>query len=447
MWCWQGSAVAARTITSARVLFRTHPFVSSFLTNCSEGNVHVLTTDLLRADGPQQLCASRKFLLGAASVIVNFCADSLAKRFEQMGATAFDAIYLTCGDDELGGKSERCLVTVPGDLPSASCAFTGSTEFFFLTATLLRVALFPCLRAQQELHQKDAPIYNRLRALADSEQNDSARPVECGEQAKRSVDAFLGWDLILREQAFVKTVTTFSLTQLKWLVSLATAGPLPAGKSGATRTVYSIVPEWFCKLPAEWIAFVATSSSRFLSLPEAEVAVQCATRLLHLGTEIEGQHFSPPVITELIRIPGAFVRAGINRARAISTGTMLRRIPAQQRQKAAEEFAIDDRQLDIYISFDRSDLGVTAFTNKFVLQNLGSTLISTFSVLDAVEGADVEREHNFDKVSSPKAAEHFLKVRLEIVLLIMAMLHSTFSVPSEGRGDRTTYASLVPPKW
>ena len=84
----------------------------------------------------------------------------------------------------------------------------------------------------------------------------------------------------------------------------------------SSTPVFSLVPEWFCKLPAEWIAFVASRASNTLSVSDGEAAVESATMLLCIGTEFQGQDFSPPVITELIRIPGSFVRSGVARARA-----------------------------------------------------------------------------------------------------------------------------------
>jgi len=361
--------------------------------------VYVLATDLLRSDGPQQLCASRKFLFGTASVVVNFCTEALVQRYDKIRAAAFDPLYLL-SNNGIGTDGERRLVSSvnDGDQLAAPDSFSGSTEFFFLSAALLRVSLFPGLRAEQELNNRHRVIFERLKKFAeDSQSSEGGARVDFGEQAKTSVDALLGWDAALRDPLFVKTVTKFSMLQLKWLIDVAKNTLSPTGP-GSARSVFSVIPEWFCKLPAEWIAFVAVRAPRTLTVADGEAAVECATRLLHFETEIEGQHLSPPVITELIRIPGAFVRAGVARSREKERASMLRKVPRQQRRDLAESIAINDRELDIYLSFDRTDLGVTAFTNKFVLDHLGPTLITTFSALDAVEGADVEREHNFDKV-------------------------------------------------
>jgi len=332
-------------------------------------------------------------------VVVNLCKDALVKRFCQMGAAAFDPLYFV-RENGIVSKGERCLVAGSGvDGPAAPETFTGSTEFFFLAAALLRVGLFPGLRAEQELHQKDSPLFDRLRAMADQshESQDSGRPSpQYSEQSKASVDALLGWEAMLKDWDYA---TYFSITQLSWLAEVAATNLPTANSRGTTVPVCTIIPEWFCKLPAEWLAFVATHVPKSIDQAKGEKMVSVATKLLHhAGTETEGLGFSHQAMVELIRIPGAFIRAGIGRARNRALSSKLRNVPRQQRQKEAENFLIDDRQLDIYSSFDRNDLGVTAFTDSYVLSNLGSTLLSTYSALDAVEGADVEKEHNFDKV-------------------------------------------------
>lgn len=314
------------------------------------------------------------------------------EKFSSIGAAAFDPLYLLNG---IVDEGERCLVTLmPTETRPATAAatFSGSTEFFFLAAALLRVSLFPGLRAQQELMRRHAAIFSQMREAAKRPQ---ASPYY-SEQTKASTDAKLGWSVFLENPAFVKMATKFSMLQLQWLIGVANSTLADTG------FVLSVVPEWFCKLPAEWIAFVATRTSSLLTLAEGEAAVEFATRLLQLGTCKNFRQFSPPVITELIRIPGAFVRAGTDRARTREHIARLRKKPRRRNADPIDidEDVIDDRELDIYSSFDRNDLGVTAFTNQFVLKHLGSTLVLTFSALDAVEGADVEREHAFDKVSS-----------------------------------------------
>ena len=354
-----------------------------------------MASDLLKPTGAQQHCASRKFRAGISAVAVNFCVESLYKRFEEKGLEAFDSLLLVeSGEGEgpivLPGE-RRLFSAFNGSLPEAPESHTGSTHFFFLTAALLRIGLFPCLRAQEALYEEHASIFARMTELVKTAQDNNGGSLRLSEQEKVSSDAVMGWTAFLKDSEFVKVVTKFSMLQLHWLNSVA--------ESSSAAAIFSIVPEWFCKLPAEWVAFVATQAPSSLSLTEGEAAVECSTRILQLVNETRkrGCLFTPPVITELIRIPGAFVRSGVNRARWKAKVALDRKSSRRPGTSREVEEAIDDRDLDIYSSFDRNDLGVTAFTNKYVLKHLGPTLISTFSSLDAVEGADVEREHHFDK--------------------------------------------------
>lgn len=281
-----------------------------------------------------------------------------------------------------------------------SNTFAGMTEFFFLSSALLRVCVFPGLRAEQELGRQHGPLFDALRRVGQASRSDQQIPPNLlDERAKASVDAWLGWETALHDPELVRSVTKFSILQLKWLASAA-GKKLTTQSSTPNGFVLSVVPEWFCKLPAEWIAFVATRAPKMLSVADGEAAVECSTMLLHLGTEFQGQDFSPPVITELIRIPGAFIRSGVARARALIAGksvAALRGISPEEKRALIQNFVVDERKCDFDIAFDRNGLGTTAFTNTFVQNRLSSTLISTFSALDGVEGMNVEREHAFDK--------------------------------------------------
>ena len=383
-----------------RPCYISHYFILSH--NLSEPNVHVLASDLLRIDAPQQTCSSRKFLLGTAAVMVEFCADALWQRYHDRGSSSFDPLFLIQNDSGTLVDDEPTLLPSKGwdeDRIFEPKVFAGMTEFFFLSAALLRVALFPGFRAQQQLLREHAQLHESVRKIGQKFEGSEIPENFFDEKVKRSIDAMLGWETLLRDPELLRTVTKLSILQLKWLASVAEEKLFVQGNKQADSVCY-VIPEWFCKLPAEWISFVASRAPSTLSVVDGEVAVEVATRLLHIGTEFPGQSFSPTVITELIRIPGAFVRAGVARAKSLMAAKhakSLRGKAIDERRSAIQDYIVDERSCDFDIALDRNGLGTTAFTNSYVQTRLSSTLLLTYSALDAVEGVNVEREHAFDK--------------------------------------------------
>jgi Ubiquitin-conjugating enzyme len=158
---------------------------------------------------------------------------------------------------------------------------------------------------------------------------------------------------------------------------------------------------------------VAGRTPHLLKPFQGEAAVRYAIQILGEGTSgisagngASGHSFSPPVICELIRIAGAFVREGVRRARIREKSKPHRQGRAKKAPNVDttappdEDFeldVIDDRTLDIYNSFDKHDLGVTVFTNDFVAEHFCPVLMRSYIAMDAVEGLDVERENQFDK--------------------------------------------------
>lgn len=356
-------------------------WISIFVKEHQQALVNTLATDLLSIETTQYF----PFVLGTASIVLDICSQSLVERFDKMGGSAFDPLYFISSMPHVrcGKEDERCLVSRGGTesltLPSK---FSGSTEFFFLTAALLRVSVFPALRSQQELKTHYNQVFDSMRELA-------KRAVQGGQvtvsgaswaQAKLCTDALLGFNLFLDDPYFVQNVTSFCLLQLKWLVALSRDKTKP--------WALSLIPEWTCKLPSQWIATRAPT----LKPHEAEAAVSYSTQLLQVASsDVEAlSPLSPPVMTGLVRISSSFVRAGVDRAR--------RRVLAKRgRNRDDEDDVVDDRSLDIYHSFDARDPGVAVFANDYAMQNLAPTLVKVFCSLDAVEGLDIEREHNFDK--------------------------------------------------
>lgn len=387
----------------------------------SEPFVHLLETDLLAVDSAQKLCSSRQLVFGAAVSILNLCGQSLLDRFEKMGADAFDPLYLIsqCDDTQdpsrgiLGiAPDERRLFSSIGPLASA-CAgsetdspghgtFSGSTEFFFLTGALLRVSLFPSLRIHQVFMRRYGDLFSRMRDLASKPANEQQRiPHAFLDQVRPLTDVSIGWTTFLEDSSFIAMVTSFSLLQLRWLVALSQDKENTQRCHLRGTDAFAVIPEWLCKLPAQWLAHVATRHPQLLKPYQADAAVEVATRLLQVSSLVGSTTLSPPVLTELIRIAGAFVRAGVQRALQKVKIQELKQRRGMMNRRSMEDDAVndevDERWLEIYLSFDAKDLGITVFANKYMLNNLCPTLISTFSALDAVEGMDVEREHDFDK--------------------------------------------------
>lgn len=271
-----------------------------------------------------------------------------------------------------------------GGSPKSAHEFTGMTELFFLMAGLLRVSLFPCIGVNEEYSRHFRGDFSYMSDMAEKEDALSSPtgggdsgvhrlPVELLERFQKRISVYHGFATFLDDPELVTLLTRFSLLQLEWL----------AGMAHSTNDLRPI-PEWFLKLPAQWIAHVARIASYLMEPLQGELAVQYATQLLQIGTAQSQEQFSPAVLTELIRIAGTFVAAGVNRARARVKAKLRGRGLKPQRGAGIEEpdferDIIDDRQLDIYTSFDAKDLGVTVFTNQAVAKLLGPTLISTYT--------------------------------------------------------------------
>jgi hypothetical protein len=171
------------------------------------------------------------------------------------------------------------------------------------------------------------------------------------------------------------SVTKFSLLQLRWLVAVSGSSVETGTKDSSAATtsstpVFAVIPEWLAKLPAQWISHVAMTTPRLLRLADAEDAVKYATELLRACSATHGpdggaaqSQLSPPVLTQLIRIPGGFVRAGVARARQREAARN-RRPRRTANAEDDDDAIVDDRNLDIYSSFDADDHGVTALTNE-----------------------------------------------------------------------------------
>jgi hypothetical protein len=374
--------------------------ISSSTLPFSKELVNLLKADLLESGGVVALSSSRSFLLGLTSTLISFCGTSLRTRLDKMGADAFNPAYLDSSvaafahehvedRNRLFQGSERS--TGERAEPQSS-EFAGATHLFFLSCLFLRVAIHPALRMEAEFLY----FYNKvLTSLQDAAKSENALAPNSLDTCKSVVASWLGWKTFLEDPDLASNLTDFALTRLGWLVAVAQK----------KDTNLTMIPGWMCKEPALWLSHLAKTSPFLLTPIQAEKAVEYATMLLDLGgsssnpSEEDCFSFSPVVLTALIEIASGFVEAGVRLAR-----DKQRHRHNRGRGRADDPSELDepddDRGLDVYLSFDKNDLGVTVFTNQIVREKLCPTLLRTFRAVDVIEGLDADRDDSFSKFSA-----------------------------------------------
>jgi len=370
------------------------PPLTLFQIRFSEALAEMLRGELLSPNGLTALSSSWPFLIGTCWTVVGLCASSLAQKFEKAGPKAFNGQYLLKHSADSSWNSLIPRRTVP-QLPKDDIAFDGATEFFFLSCLLLRSALYPMLRVEDEFHHHNRQVLASLQDFANREQ--TSLPAHLLATYQKTTSAWLGFDTFLKSREFCDVVTQFTTLQLQWVHSVV-----------KDKNVF--VPDWLAKEPPRWLIHVARHHQRHLKPWQAEQVVMVTTKLLTIGSQ-EGQSFSPLVLTELIRVAAAFVTAGVSRARQKESFRHGRRGFGKQPVQFDDDKIIDERSLDSYLSFDASDLGVAVFANELVCQDLCPTLLKAFRALDHVEGLDVDKEASFDKFG----------VKVEIVDLLLRL--------------------------
>lgn len=358
--------------------------------------VYLLKDDLLNDDGITEHSSSRAFLLGLTSTLVGFCVVSLRSRLDKMGADAFDPTYLDKSNqveqytlEDKNRLFQGSETIIEKETFTSSSEFAGATSFFFLSCLALRVAVHPALRMEEEFLSR----YSKLLAgLQDTSEADGVMASNVLQVSKSVVAARVGWITFLEDPELSSNMTDFCLLQLGWLVAVA-----QKEKGGLAS-----IPDWMCREPARWLSHLAYTAPHYLSHTQAEKAVEYATLLLEFGGSNSKQYdersfcFSPVVLTTLIEITSAFVQAGVHRARN------KQRSRGRAGAVADTQFdePDDDRGLEVYLSFDKNDLGVIVFTNSIVREKLCPTLVRTFRAVDIVEGLDADRDADFSKFSA-----------------------------------------------
>jgi hypothetical protein len=349
------------------------------------------------------------------------------ERFESNGVDAFDHLYVSdetnailfdqSNQYPLFGTQRQEEPDDNKHTGGPSKPYSGFTHFFFLTSALLRVAVHSAMKMEHEYYEQNHKLIEAIQEGATSDR-ETPLPPRFLAQASPVVATWLGWKVFMEEPEFVTNATNFALLQLRWVLALA-------AKAGSRP----FLPDWMVKDPARWLAEVARRTPNLLKQAHAEQAVECCTELLEIGNE----SFSPIVVTCLVRIASAFVYAGVHRAR------QRQRQRHRRGRRWAGEQEFDDRSLDIYLSFEKNDLGVTVFTNQLVCTRLCPTLIRTFKTLDIVEGLDMDREYDFNKFS----------VKIEVAdLLLRLWSHPNGEarmsvVKSVGHSDLLSFASSL----
>jgi hypothetical protein len=212
--------------------------------------------------------------------------------------------------------------------------------------------------------------------------------------------AWFGYDAFLVDPAWLNIMAPFALTQLQWVLSMAKASQN-----------LSMIPDWFVKEPARWLAYMARRVPASLPTHQADAAIDVVTQLLDVGSDSDSSSmlFSPLVLTELIHVASAFVNSGIKRTQKYS-----RRRHGGGSTSEDDHESKDDEDLDdpnIYTSLDKSNLGIAVFANQRVGNELCPTLLKTFQAVDHIEGLNVDSEASFDKFS----------VKVEIARLIIRL--------------------------
>jgi Ubiquitin elongating factor core len=226
-----------------------------FLFFHSEALVDMLQSDLLSPDTAQALCASRPFLLGIASSLLQMCSINLSTRLSEEGFDAFDYRYFVKEGEKGTGiiipSQERCLIdmdTTSGGgrkIAERPSRFAGATEFFFLTAGLLRVSLFPGFRVSEEFQSMLRSVFASIQQLSSQQPSvDQLRRIrpDSMEQMQKCTSVAQGWSTFVDDPDISPLITAFSLMQLQWVSQAANTDAL------------AFIPEWFVKLPSQWLA-------------------------------------------------------------------------------------------------------------------------------------------------------------------------------------------------
>jgi Ubiquitin elongating factor core len=225
----------------------------------------MLQSDLLSPDSAQALCASRPFLLGITLSLLQMCTANLSTRLLEMKAEAFDCTYLckeviggVNDDDDKSTRvglsisfKERSLIDLQPPVASkkvVQAPFSGATEFFFLSAALLRISLFPGFRVDEEFQSMLRNVFASLQQLA-SQQPSTAQlrgiRGDVIDQFQKCTTIAQGWSALVDDPDISALITSFSLLQLQWVAMVA---------AGDARVALARIPEWFVKLPAQWLA-------------------------------------------------------------------------------------------------------------------------------------------------------------------------------------------------
>ena len=359
-------------------------------------------SELLEDDASSkvQTCPSQAFLLGLATTWFRHFGLNLTERFRDQGVGAFDADFLV---DPYNArlfdpvKSYNLFGTASSESQEVASSeggplkqYSGSTQFFFLACTLMRVALQSVVSTENEFYSVNRRAIEFLQNYAAQRGTlFSSEPSTHGLLSENNLKylqptaaAIVGLREATRDPELLVRSTEFALLQLQWVLSVAKS-------EGRT-----FVPDWMVKEPARWLSFVAHRKHEVLKPAHAQQAVESCTELLQIGTD----SFPPVVVYCLIQVALAFVQAGVWQAKLREWRKKARR-NRRGNADADEPPDLDDRCLDVYLTFDPRDLGVAVFTNALVCTRLCPSLVCTFKAFDLAQ-VDIDADHGFSKQSA-----------------------------------------------
>lgn len=331
----------------------------------------MLAADLFSSDGIIAISSSWSFLNGLSSSLVSICVNRLRDEFEKKKIDAFDHRFLAtvrfrsiCSESNFLSQPST---NTPIEASSDATVFDGATKFFFVTSCVLHSSLYPMMRVEGSFRTHYNKPLMQLQEMAADPRLDAgfiSSPL-----MKTAVRGWLGWSTFLEDPIVVGDLVNFALLQLQWVLEVVKQKSWPG---------LADIPDWMCKEPARWLTHVAGARSLFIP-HQAELTIEVVTRLLSAGNGDSGQEsrraqLSPVVLAELIHVVSAFVRSGLRKATKRDRGN-------------DDSSSIDERSL--YLSLDKKNLSSYVYTNEVVAKELCPVLMTTFQVLDHVEGLNV----------------------------------------------------------
>jgi Ubiquitin elongating factor core len=253
----------------------------------------MIQSDLFKSDSIQTLCSTRPFLLGITISLLELCITNLSSRLAEMDVDAFEYQYLQRetiqeendnNDDEINTaglvvvtRTERPLIgswnrnETMMKLPKTNTVptrYSGATEFFFLTAAMLRISLSQGFRVDDEFRYNFRHILDSLTQATSHLEEEQRKhqnlsiesvvqqmiPKDLMDQYQKYTSITQGWLCFIDDRDVSTLITSFSLLQLEWVAKIAVIATDTTAKMVNNINSLSHIPEWFVKLPSQWLS-------------------------------------------------------------------------------------------------------------------------------------------------------------------------------------------------